>query len=503
MTLKRNLISNYLGQGWVAAMSFAFIPVYVGSLGIEAYALIGFYAVLQGWLALLDFGMTPTMTREMARASAGARTAESIGDLLRSIEVVCFSLAITAAALLWLSADWLSVRWFSTQSLTRDSIARAIGVMAFVVAFRFCESIYRGVLFGMERQVWYNSVYALLSTVRYVGAAIIVIWINPTVEAFFWWQAVCSLLIVAILAAASHHWMPLAGRVSRFSPAALRSVTTFAGGLSLTTLSGLLLTHFDKLMLSRVLSLDAFGHYMLAVAITGLFSTLVLPIVSAFYPALTREVAAGDQAAVIRRYRIAAQLSALFLMPAVAVCTIMPQSLLFAWTGNLVLAADVGPLLRLLSVGVAFNSLLQVPFALQLAYGWTSLGLKVNLVAAALLVPVEYFAAQHFGPIGAAATWATVNAALLPTVIVLMHRRLLNTERREWFSTAFLLPLMCSGGFAYAMSLLLPAARSRVEAVGGVVIVGIGCFAVLAICLPACRRILIQETDMRLKRIFA
>ena len=65
--LKRNLIANYLGQGWTALMGLAFIALYIKFLGIEAYGLIGIFAVLSAWLALLDMGMTPTVSREMAR----------------------------------------------------------------------------------------------------------------------------------------------------------------------------------------------------------------------------------------------------------------------------------------------------------------------------------------------------------------------------------------------------------------------------------------------------
>ena len=65
--LKRNLVANYAGQAWSAVMGLAFIPVYIHYLGVEAYGLIGLFAVLQAWLALLDMGLTPTLAREMGR----------------------------------------------------------------------------------------------------------------------------------------------------------------------------------------------------------------------------------------------------------------------------------------------------------------------------------------------------------------------------------------------------------------------------------------------------
>ena len=71
MSIKVNIAAHYLGQGWTALMQLAFIPFYIKYLGMEAYGLIGFFAMLQAGLALLDMGMTPTLNREMARYKAG------------------------------------------------------------------------------------------------------------------------------------------------------------------------------------------------------------------------------------------------------------------------------------------------------------------------------------------------------------------------------------------------------------------------------------------------
>ena len=45
--LKSNFIANFIGQGWVALMSLAFIPLYIKYLGVEAYGLIGLFALMQ------------------------------------------------------------------------------------------------------------------------------------------------------------------------------------------------------------------------------------------------------------------------------------------------------------------------------------------------------------------------------------------------------------------------------------------------------------------------
>jgi O-antigen/teichoic acid export membrane protein len=97
MTLRRNVAANYLGQGWTALMGLAFIPVYIRYLGIEAWGLVGFMAIMQAWLALLDMGLAPTLGREMARFYAGYT--------VRNLYAICYGrwkLSMALLPLLWL-----------------------------------------------------------------------------------------------------------------------------------------------------------------------------------------------------------------------------------------------------------------------------------------------------------------------------------------------------------------------------------------------------------------
>jgi len=493
MAIKRNLVGNFLGQGWVAVLGIAFVPVWVNELGVEAYALIGFFAVLQGWMSLLDFGMSQTMNREMARAAVGAYSANSMGDLVRSIEVVCFSSAIVAVAAIWLASNWIALTWFSSQTLSPDSIAEAVTIMAVVIGLRFCEGIYRGALFGMERQLWYNTVNVALSTARYVGATFIILWISPNIQVFFGWQALVSLATVGIFAATTHRWMPTRDRPPHFSVRELRSVAVFASGISIATLLGLMLTHLDKIMLARMLSLGTFGHYMLAVAVAGLFAMLVWPIATAFYPSLVAAVATGDEREAARRYGMASQLAAVVIAPAVAVCVFFPNEIIWAWTNNPNLATEVGPLLRLLGIGMACNALLQIPFGLQLAHGWTSLSVRVNAMAVIFLLPGEYFAVQKFGAIGAAGVWAGINLLIIPVVVVIMHRRLLPNEARRWFWYSIAVPAFLSLTTAGLLSVILGSASSRLMSVALLLIAGTTSFLIVAIGLPETRGLLLHS----------
>lgn len=200
-TLK-NVLANYGSQAWIGIISLIFVPLYVSYIGVESYGLVGVFAVLQSSLSLLDMGLTPMITREMARFKGGAHTPQSICDLLRTVEIVCLGLAVLICVGVFLSAQLLAIHWLRPDKLAPSVVAQALSVMGAVVALRFCENLYRGVLYGLQEQVWFSAANAVLTTVRHVGALALVAWVMPTVQAFFAWQVAVSALCVLVFGGA-------------------------------------------------------------------------------------------------------------------------------------------------------------------------------------------------------------------------------------------------------------------------------------------------------------
>ena len=262
---------------------------------MEAYGLVGLFALLQGWLALLDMGMTPTLGREMARFTAREHSPQSIRDLLRSLEIICFALACVICLLVWAGAGWLASEWLRAEKLSPAAVRTAILVMALVVAFRFVESIYRSALIGLQRQVRYNIANATLATVRSVGAIAVLAFVSPTITAFFLWQAFVSLFSIVVFAHAVHRSLPRAPVRARFSSAALLGIWRFATGMTGITFLAIALTQIDKLPPSRLLSLEAFGYYTLAAAVTSAIYIVVTPITTAVFPRMVELIARADR----------------------------------------------------------------------------------------------------------------------------------------------------------------------------------------------------------------
>jgi O-antigen/teichoic acid export membrane protein len=497
--LKRNLIANYLGQGWTALMGLAFVPLYIKYLGIEAYGLIGLFAVLQAWLSLLDMGMTPTLNREMARFTAGTHSATSIRDLLRSIEIIALTIAALVGLGIWAVSDWLASDWLRAETLPNNVVAQAFSIMGTVTAVRFIEGIYRSAIVGLQRQVLYNVLNSALATLRGLGAVGILIWISPTIEAFFIWQGIISFLSLGILASVTYRALPIANRTGRFSLPILHDIGSFAGGMMGITFLALLLTQVDKILLSNLLTLSEYGYYSLATIVAAALYMLTGPITQAWFPRLSELHASKNQTELVTKYHQGAQLVSVFTGSAALIIIFFSETILLLWTHNVELAHQSATLLSILALGNLLNNLMWIPYHTQLAYGWTGLAIRINIVSVIIIVPAILWVTPRYGAQGAAWVWVCLNAGYVLISIHFMYKKILTQEKWRWYGRDVLLPLLSATTIAGSAAWAMPEKLTAVIQLLFLFIVSIITLLGSIIAASNLREILLKKVRLRFK----
>lgn len=431
-------------------MGFIFVPQYLRLVGPGAYGLVGIFSILQASMALLDLGITPTVNREMARLSAGAHTAKSIRGLLRSLEWIYCGIAIVGIAIVWFGVDPLVAHWVHADGLPRATIVQSVRVMGFVLATRAIEQMYRGALLGVQDVIWLNAVQALLATVRWGGAFVALI-IRPDISLFFLWQGIVSALTVGLYCSRTYSLLPKCNEHIGFALEALKKVRGYAGGMLLGVSLSALLTQTDKVVVGKFLPLATLGYYTVASTLVGGLLQLIVPMNNAIFPVFAEQVARNDHMAVGRAYIASCQWMAAVIVPPALVMAFFSKSVLLVWTGNVAVSGVMAPLVSVLAVGTLLHGLMNIPYMIQLAYGWVSLSVWTNLVAALVAIPCLIWAVLRYGAIGAAATWLAINVAYLLIVASLMHRRILVDEKRAWYVRGVILPLVIGGVTAWIM----------------------------------------------------
>lgn len=481
-TLKQNVVANYVGGTWTILMGIAFVPIYIKYLGVEAYGLIGVYITMQAWIALLDMGMTPTLNREMARYKAGEHDHLFARRLLRSLECVYLAVVVVVVVGSSVIATPIAESWLTIEELSVLAVEQAIIIMGFIIAVRWYMTLYRGAIMGLQEQVWLNKFVVIFATVRGLGVIPIIIFVSPTIGAFFLFQAAVAVAELIVVAFKTYQLIPRAEKKAGFDVRVLKRVWDFAFGVFAVNVLATVLVQADKIFISLMLPLRYLGFYTLATSIGSALTSLAAPIANGAYPRMTELIAKKECTLLVETYHKSAQLLAIILISAGAVISVYSTELLMVWTQDAVIALASAGALTVYAVGSVLNGLMSLPYALQLSYGYTRLMVTLNSVLVLALIPSMYWSIAEFGIVGAAYIWVALNAIYILVGVPLMHKRFLKQEQVRWYLHGLVAPAVSVAIVSVAIRWYIGQPEFSNQTQNLVVLIGV---SAIAVCVAA------------------
>ena len=442
--IKQNMVANFAGTFWQALMSFLFVPIYIKLIGIESWGLIGVYSLFQTIFSLLDLGLSSTLSRELARLTIFKDQNTTVRNLVKTLEVVYWGIAIFIGILFISMSPYLANHWFKSNTLPVLVVLSSLFSMGIVMALQMPIGFYSGGMIGLQKQMKLNIINSSISTLRGLGAVFFLWLISPTVQAYFIWQIFASVLNIILLFISLKKALPFSPKKSTFQKKILIGIWKFAAGMSGIMFLSIILTQLDKFILSKLLSLEEFGYYTLASIVAMSLSKFTNPIMNAIYPRMTQLVEVNNQESLIELYHNNCQFIAVLLLPITMIITMFSKEILFIWTQNEITSNRTFLLVSILTLGSGFYTIMILPYTLQLAHGWTSLSIYKNIVAVIIMIPLIIYLTKNFGSIGAAFAWLTLNIGYIVFEIPLIHKRLLKTEKWKWYFNDFLTPFFIS-----------------------------------------------------------
>ncbi len=455
--VKINVIANLIGQGWAALLQIAVVPFYLHFLGVESYALIGFYVMLMTSVQIFDLGLAQTLNRELARLSIDPRGAGEMRDLVRTMEVVYWGVVTTVCVALALLMPLIARHVLNPNQIDPNSLRQVLYMIVIVIMLNWPANLYFSGLMGLQKQVLVNKLRILLSTVSSVGALLVLWLVSPTILMFFGWQIMTGTLSLVVMARRLAHgpagceWPCEIPPRASFPHLALR-----CGSKRAHHFRDWCSTQLDKWILINFLTLEAFGYFSLAVTVAGALNLFATPVFSAVYPRFSVLIAEDKHAILDQVYHISTQVIAVTVIPAALFLSFYSHEVLLLWTHNEKVASHSGPILSLFVIGTALNGIMHVPYARELARGRTRIFLIFNLAAIALLGPAVWYFAPRIGAISSAMAWITLNAAYLIIAIPIVHTGMARREQLQWYLRDITAPAVATILVLGAGRMLLP-----------------------------------------------
>ncbi|VVM48745.1 hypothetical protein PS664_00662 [Pseudomonas fluorescens] len=453
--LFKNISANFVGQGWIALMGICFVPLYLKFIGVEGYGLVGFFIILSSAMTMFDGGFGAVASREASTyEAASAAQKQKIVLTIKSVECIFWAVAVALGTCVTLLAPLIADHWLTVNADNIESATRSLRIMGIALLLQFPIGLYYGGLIGLQKHVTLNSISSLFATTRAAGAALVLWIVSPTVEWFLLWQGINSLATVLVLRRKLISELPEWREVGVFSTDIIKRLGGFAAGVATTNILAFLLMQVDKIILSKILPLKEFGCYMLAWTVGSVAFRLVSPVFNVYYPKLVSLVTTRNNVETFSTFTRASQVLSLLVIPFSIWVALYSQPLLLLWTRDEHVAALASTPLWFLAIGTMFYAFMQMPYALQLAHGWTRFSVWQNAVAVVFIIPLTYYLATHYGLDGSALPWLILNVSYVLICSPIIFRKLSIKPARTWYTETILIPAAIALCALFAMRAL-------------------------------------------------
>ncbi len=474
------------------------IPVYIKYMGVESYGLVGFYTTISGLLSVLDLGIGATINRELALQNDKGHQR----DLVRTLEIIYWTVSILAGLLLIGLASIIADSLTTSENLPRESIILGIKLMGIAFSFQFPISLYQGGLLGLQKFVLLNSLSVILTIIRNVGVLFLLVFINPSIKMFFVGQSIVSFLSSMVFMIALWKVLPKDKIRAKFQKYIILDNWKFAFAVSASSIVGVILSQLDKVILASMLSLNMFAYYTVASSVSSAVWMCIIPFNTAIFPKLVQLYHNKCEGELLSFFHKSSQFISLIIFPICALLVIYSKSILLLWIGDPVIANNSNFLVSFLVLGVMLNGMVSIPVNCATAFGWPTLITYINIIQAVFIIPLIIILVYFYQAIGASIAWVIMNSTYIIFAVPRFFKKHLGNEKTDWYVKDTLNPCIVSFAITIVSYLFYQNFSTEAHKFMYIVFVGFVTLSVTSLSLPLIRQQLVALLKIRFYKLF-
>jgi O-antigen/teichoic acid export membrane protein len=425
----RNALYNLLGQLGLLGLGLVAARFLFRGLGDDAFGLIlfatAFSAVLTG---LLELGLIATTVRAVA---VHADDAPYLSDYVGTGTSLCWGLYGVLALAGWFLAPVVIDHWIHLRTLSPETATELLRVLLIASFSTIPRNLYSSLFRGMQRMEFNNAIELGAGALQQAGVVAILVLGGGAITVALWILLVAVLATGAYVIALSHFLDPIA-MLPRYSRKVVLDHWRFAASVSGNSMLVALFMQSDKLVVSRLLPISAFGYYSFAWSSVWRVAALSTVVSQAAFPSIAGMSRHGATERLARQYhKLHGLVSHIFVVPmaAVAFGAFPVFQYLFGSTVAASLVAPVG----LLSVAYYMYATLTMPMAVAAAAGRPELITRVNLIALFTFLPALVGLVAAWGLTGAAVAWLAYYLLTYAFLIPKVCSECLHESAWKWY----------------------------------------------------------------------
>jgi O-antigen/teichoic acid export membrane protein len=469
-----NALLDMVGFVYPLLLTIVLTPVILHFIGTEQYGIFALAMVLVGFLGLIDFGMTPVVTRFLSASLATSNYREAQSVL--GVALLFFSAVGLVGAAVALACGQLLPGILSLSPELHDTATFVISVAGAGFFFTSLLSQMGAISVALQR---FDALISatLISTTTGAGASVVVLWLGWGLRALIVVAALQPALMLALVVRINRRLLPAVRMRPAYEPALLRKMISFSGYAFVSNAAGTLLFQIDKFVLGALAGVSVVTYYVVPGNLAQRLHAAAARLTAVALPVSTDLHARGEKDALRQFYVRATRATALVIVSFSVPAFIFAREILLEWVGP-DFAATSFRTLRVLILTYAALSLTALPYYLTLGLGRPQISAVFNVITAAINLALIVILIPRYGLIGAAVAYL-VSAVTVPALIFYVERRLLELESSPWPSLLARLSLVAAG--QAVCCLLLRSLSAGLPELLGLLVLGVAIGPALAL----------------------
>lgn len=397
--LSRNTLLNFLAQAGPLLVAIAAIPFIIRGLGVERFGLLSIAWLAPESLIFLDLGLGRATTKYVAEA-LGKGDKDQISRVAWTAMIVQIGLGLLGTIALISIASFLTGNILNIPPELATEGKEIFQLLALSIPLVLVSGSVTGILAAAQRFDLIGAVSAVFNTANPLLTLIGVLWFDWDLR-----EIVAMLVASRFLALITSCWICIrifpSLKTPRFHPDELRTLLTFGGWVTVSSIAVPILLYLDRFIIGASLTMAAVAYYSVPYEIVTRLWIIPASLGTTLFAAFS--MLTGQKQPERLAFLLARSMKWMLLTlgPAVVVITAFAGDILQIWLGP-DFARESSLALQILAVGIFINCMVHVQYATVQALGRPDLTAKFHLLQLPLHGLLVWWFVNVWGITGAA-----------------------------------------------------------------------------------------------------
>lgn len=413
-SIKKNTLWNLIGSVLPIIVGLICIPFLIKRIGVERFGVLTLIWTLIGYFSIFDFGIGRALTFSVSnhKSEVGYK---NLHKSIRSGLKLLLVTGIFGGLLLALLSKKLGYSWLNTNESLKSETFVSILIASLAIPLTTYTSGIKGILEGYEEFKIANILKLILGILNFTLPIISVIIFGDSLI------FIVSSLVVSRFVILIFHIFILNKKIkfreillaNYFEETIDKKILNFGAWMTLSNIVSPLMVNADRFFISYILGASLVAYYTIPFDFVIRYLILPASLTSVLFPRFSFLLNSSIKELVLLYKKSFSNIFKLMLL-------IITLTVIFSYVGlKFWISEDVAiksyRLLIILSFGVFFNSLAQVPHSLVQAAGMVKQTSILHITEFIIYIILLSILLKHFGLIGASI------AFVLRTIIDFMY----------------------------------------------------------------------------------